>query len=101
MDKLPTVKKDAEDLLKPAHRRFWRGALASLTAAIGASFAFASTAPAAVPNSAPALSGTQEIRGSMPKLVLRSAARLVRFAQHDSHESHASHESHESHVSGQ
>ena len=98
MSDLPKVKKDSEDLLKPTRRRFWRGALASLTAAIGASFAFASTAPAAVPNSAAALSVTQEIRGSMPKLVLRSAARLVRFAQHDSHESH---ESHESHVSGQ
>jgi hypothetical protein len=98
MKELPTVKKDAEDFLKPTQPKSWRRTLASLTAAIGASFAFASTAPAAVPNSAPTLSGTQEIRGSMPKLVLRSAARLVRFAQHDSHESH---ESHESHVSGQ
>jgi hypothetical protein len=49
MGELPRIKKDADDLLKAPHRRSWRGALASLAAAVGASFAFASTVPASTP----------------------------------------------------
>jgi hypothetical protein len=104
MEKLPTIKKDADDFLKPTQRRPWRKILASLTAVVGASFALAATAPTAAQASAQTPVVSQEMRGSkrsIPKLVLRSAVRSLRFAQHDSHESHASHESHESHVSGQ
>ena len=98
MDKLPTVKKDAEDFLKPTQRRPWRRTLASLAAAVGASFALASTPTSALASAQTPVVG-QEMRGSkrsIPKLVLRSATRLLRFAQHDSHESHESHASHES-----
>ncbi len=96
------IKKEPGGLTKVDRRRSWRGILASLAAAIGASFAITSTVPAATPplTQQPALA--QEVRGNkrVPKLVLRSGARLVRFAQHESHESHESHSSHSSHYSG-
>jgi hypothetical protein len=104
MEKLPTVKKDADDFLKPRQHRPWRRTLASLAAAVGAAFAVASSAPPSGLASTQTPAMKQEMRSSrrsLPKLVLRSAARALRFAQHDSHESHASHESHESHMSGQ
>ena len=104
MEKLPTVKKDAEDFLKPTQRRFWRRTLASLAAAVGAAFALSSAAPNSALASTQTPAVSQEMRSSrrsVPRLVLRSAARSLRFAQHDSHESHASHDSHESHMSGQ
>lgn len=104
MKKLPTVKKDAEDFLKPTQRKPWRRTLASLAAAVGASFALASTTPTSALASAQTPVVGQEMRSSkrsIPKLVLRSATRLLRFAQHDSHESHESHASHASHYSGQ
>ena len=101
MEKLPRVQKDADDFLKPTQRRPWRKILASLTAVVGASFALAATAPPSAVASTQTPAVNQEMRSSkssIPKLVLRSAVRSLRFAQHDSHESH---ESHESHVSGQ
>src|SRR5215471_18312581 len=103
MAELPRIKKDADDLLKTPRRRPWRRALASLAAAIGASFAMTSTVPASAPLSTqgpPAVA--QEIRRSKgtPNLVLRSGTQLTRLAQHESHESHESHASHESHYSG-
>jgi len=97
MGKLPKIEKDADDLRKPPRRRSWRGALASLAATVGASFALKSTVPAATPPSTqgpPAVA--QEVRRSKgtPNLILRSGTQITHLAQHESHESHSSHESH-------
>jgi hypothetical protein len=106
MGGLAKIKKDCEDLLKAPKLRPWRKVLASLAAALGASFAMTSAVPASTSTAPstqvpPAL--TREIRRSKgtPTLILRSGAQLTRLAQHESHESHSSHESHESHYSGQ
>lgn len=106
MAELPRIKKDTDDLLKTPKRRPWRKALASLAAAVGASFAMTSAVPASTstpPSTQAPPSLTREIRRakSTPNLILRSGTQITRLAQHESHESHASHASHESHYSGQ
>ncbi len=85
-------------------RRTWRNRLASLVAAVGASLALTTAAPAQanIPTSQ-ASSPSIEVRSAkrFAKLVFRRAAQgNLKVAQHESHESHASHESHYSHYSG-
>jgi hypothetical protein len=108
MAELPRVKKDVDDFLKTARRRPWREALASLAAAVGASFAMTSAVPASPTAQStqgpPALTHAIRRSKSAGSLILCCGTQVTRLTQHESHESHeshASHESHESHYSGQ
>ncbi len=103
MANLPKLRKDADDLSKPARRRSGLAALASAVAAVAVSLGYSSVSPPpAAASIARPTSTVADIRPSHrpAKLVLKATPTGVRLAQdHDSHESHASHDSHDSHYS--